>query len=164
MHKWSGKYNNENLSIRRGNGKKNKNRNRLRELWTNIKYTNIPIIGVLEEKSKEGWASKNQCFWMVVLEKTFESPLDCKEIKPVNLKGNKSWLFFRRTGPEAEDLILWPHDANNWLIGKTLMLGKIEGIGRGRQDEMIGWHYQLNGHGVWKSSRRRWRSWKPDVL
>ena len=76
---------------------------------------------------KEGWAPKNWCFWSVVLEKTLESILDCKEIKPVNPKGNQSWIFIGRTDAEAETPILWPPDGKNWLLEKTLMLGKSEG-------------------------------------
>ena len=76
---------------------------------------------------KEGWAQKNWCFWTVVLEKTLESPLDCKEIQPVHPKGNQLWVFIGRTDVEAETPILWPPDAKSWLIWKTLMLGKIEG-------------------------------------
>ena len=72
----------------------------------------------------EGWAPKNWCFWTVVLEKTLESPLDCKEIQPVHPKGNPSWIFIGRTDPEAETPILWPPDAKNWLIGKDLNAGK----------------------------------------
>ena len=81
---------------------------------------------------------KNWCFWIVVLEKTLESPLDCKEIQPVNLKRNQSWIFIGRTDAEAEDLILWPPDAKNWLIWKVLMLGKIEG-GRRRGRHRMRW-------------------------
>ena len=81
---------------------------------------------------KECWVLKNRCFCTVVLEKIFERPLDCK-IKPVNPKGNQSWIFIGRTDAEAETLILWPPDAKNWLIGRTLMLGKIEGRRRGWQ-------------------------------
>ena len=96
---------------------------------------------------KEGWASKNWCFQIVVLQKTLENPLDCKETKPINPKGNQSWMFTRRTDAKAEAPVLWPPDAKNWLIGKTLMLGKIEGRRRGvTEDEMVGWHHQLNGH------------------
>ena len=77
---------------------------------------------------KESWVSKNWCFWTVVLEKTLESPLDCKEIQPVHPKGNQSWIVIGRTDAEAETPILWPPDAKSWLIWKkTLMLGKIEG-------------------------------------
>ena len=82
---------------------------------------------------EEGWVPKNWCFWTVVLEKTLESPLDCKEIQPVHPKGDRSWVFIGRTDVEAETPILWPPDAKSWLIGKTLMLGKIEGRRRRRQ-------------------------------
>ena len=74
---------------------------------------------------KESWALKNWYFWTVMLEKNLKSPLDCKDIKPVNPKGNQSWLFIGRTDAEAP--ILWPPDAESWLTGKTLMMGKIEG-------------------------------------
>ena len=73
---------------------------------------------------KESWAPKNWCFWTVVLEKTLESPLDCKEIKPVNFKGNQSWIFIRRTDAEVEAPVLWPSDAKNWLLGKDPDAGK----------------------------------------
>ena len=89
---------------------------------------------------------KNWCFWMVVLRKTLESPLDCKEIKPVNPKGNQSWLFIERTDAEAP--ILWSSDAKSWLTGKDPDVGKDrrqEEIGAA-EDEMVGWHHQLNGH------------------
>ena len=72
----------------------------------------------------ESWAPKNWCFWTVVLEKTLEGPLDCKEIKPVNPQGNQSWKFIGRTDAEAETPILWPPDAKNWLIGKDPDSGK----------------------------------------
>ena len=73
---------------------------------------------------KESWAPKNWCFWTMVLEKTFESPLDCKEIKPVHPKGDQSWIFIGRTDAEAETPILWPPDVKNWLIGKDPDAGK----------------------------------------
>ena len=75
---------------------------------------------------KEGWAVKNWCFQSVVLEKTFENPLDCKDIKPVNPKGNRSWIFIGKTDAEAEAeaLILWPPDMKNWLLGKDHDAGK----------------------------------------
>ena len=83
---------------------------------------------------KESWALKNWCFWTVVLEKTLESSLDRKEIKPVNPEGNQSWMFIGRTDTKGEIPILWPPDVRNWLTGKDLMLGKIEGRRRrGRQ-------------------------------
>ena len=73
---------------------------------------------------KEGWTPKNWCFWAVVLKKTLENPLDCKEIKPVISKGNQPWIFFGRTGAEAETPILWPRDSRSWLIGKDPDAGK----------------------------------------
>ena len=76
---------------------------------------------------KESWVPKNWCFWTVVLEKTLESPLDCKEIKPVHPKGNPSWIFIGRSDAEGETPILWLPDVKNWLLAKTLILGKIEG-------------------------------------
>ena len=73
---------------------------------------------------KESWVQKNWCFWTVVLEKTLESPLDCKEIQPVHSIGNQSWIFIGRTDAEAETPILWTPDAKNWLIGRDLDAGK----------------------------------------
>ena len=96
---------------------------------------------------KESWASKNWCFWTVVLEKTLESPLDCKEIKPVNPKGNQSWMFIGRTDAKAETLILWPPDVKNWLIWKDPDAGKDwrwEEKGTTKV-EMVRWHHRLNG-------------------
>ena len=90
---------------------------------------------------KESWAPKNWSFWPMVLEKTLESPLDCKEIKPINPKGNQSWIFTRRTDGEAEAPILWPPDMQNWLIGKDPDGGKDwrqEQKGT-TEDEMVGW-------------------------
>ena len=84
---------------------------------------------------------------MVVLEKTFESPLDCKEIQPVHTKENQSWIFIGRTDAEAETPILWPPYAKNWLTGKNPDAGKDWRQEKGTtEDEMIGWHYLLNGH------------------
>ena len=97
---------------------------------------------------KESWAPKNWCFWTVVLEKALESPLDCKEIKLVNPKRNQSWIFIGRTFAKAETPVLWPPDAKNWLTGKDPDAGKDwrqEGKGT-TEDEMVGWHHQLNGH------------------
>ena len=97
---------------------------------------------------KESWVPMNWCFWSVVLEKTLESPLDSKEIKPVHTKGNQSWIFFGRTDVETETLILWPTDAKNWLIGKDPDARKDwrwEEKGT-TEDEMIGWHHQDDRH------------------
>ena len=91
---------------------------------------------------------KNWCYWTVVLEKSLESPLDCREIKSVNPKGNQSWILLGRTNAEAETPILWPPDAKNCLIGKDLDAGKDwrqEEKGT-TQDEMVEWHHWLNGH------------------
>ena len=97
---------------------------------------------------KESWEQKNRCLWTVVLEKTLESPLDWKETKPVNPKGNRPWIFIERMDAEAEAPIIWSPDAKNWLIEKDPDAGK-----DWRQEEkgmteveMVGWHPRLNGH------------------
>ena len=95
-------------------------------------------IWMWELDYKEGWVPKNWFFWTVVLEKTFESPLDCKEIQPVYPKGNQSWIFIGRTDAEAETPVLWPPDAKNYSLEKTLILGKIEG-GRRRGWQRMRW-------------------------
>ena len=88
-------------------------------------------VGMWELDYKESWAPRNWCFWTVVLEKTLESVLDCKEIQPINPKGNQAWIFIGRTDVEAETPILWLPAAKNWLIGKDSDAGeKIEGKGR----------------------------------
>ena len=95
---------------------------------------------------EESWVPKNWCFWTVVLEKTLESPLDCKEIKLVYPKGNQSWIFIERTDAKAETPILWPHDVKSWLIWKDPDAGKDwrqEQKGM-TENEMVGWHHQLN--------------------
>ena len=99
---------------------------------------------------KESWVSKNWCFWTVVLEKTLESPLDCKEIQPVHPKGDKSWVFIGRIDVEAETPILWPPDVKKWLIWKDPDAGKDwwqEEKGT-TEDETVRRHHQLNGHGL----------------
>jgi len=100
-------------------------------------------VWVWELDSKEGWALKNWCFWTVVLENTLESPLDCKEIKPVNSKGNQPWIFTGKTDAEAEAPILWPPDMKNWLTGKDLDPGKDRGqkVKGLVQDEMVRQHH-----------------------
>ena len=97
---------------------------------------------------KESWATKNLCLWTLLLEKIHESPLGCKKIKPVHSKGNQSWIFIGRTDAEAEAPIVWPPDAKGWLIRKDPDAGKDwrqeeKGI---TEDEMVGWHQQLDGH------------------
>ena len=97
---------------------------------------------------EESWAPKNWCFWTVVLEKTLESPLDCKEIQPVHSKVNQSCVFIGRTDVEAETLILWPSHAKSWLIGKDSDAGRDWGQeDKGMtEDEMAGWHHGIDGH------------------
>ena len=96
---------------------------------------------------KESLVQKNWCFWTVVLEKTLESPLDCKEIQPVNPKGNQSWIFIGRTDAEAETSILWPPDAKNWFTGKDSDAVKDWRQEKGMtEDVMVGWHHQFYGH------------------
>ena len=97
---------------------------------------------------KDSWAPKNQCFWTVVLEKTLDSPSDCKEFQPVHPKGNLSWVFIGRTDVKAATAILLPPDVESWLIGKDPGAGKDwrqEEKGT-TEDEMVRWHHQLNGH------------------
>ena len=105
-------------------------------------------VWMWELDHKEGWASKNWCFLTMVLEKILESPLDCKEIKPVNPKGNRSWIFTGRTDTEAETPTFWPPDVKSQLTGTTLMLEKNwRQVEKGMaEDEMVGWHHWLNGH------------------
>ena len=103
-----------------------------------VKAMVFPVVmyGCESWDYKESWVLNNWCFWTVVLEKTFESPLYCKEIQAVHPKGNQSWIIFGRTDAEAETPILWPPDAKNWSFEKTLMLGKIEGRRRRGQQRM----------------------------
>ena len=98
---------------------------------------------------EEGWVPKNWCFWTVVLEKTFESPLDHKEIQSIHPKGNQSWIFIGRTDVEPETLILWPPDAKSWLSWKVPDAGKVWGQEEKgtTEHEMFGWHHRLNGLG-----------------
>ena len=105
-------------------------------------------IWIWELDHKEGWAPKNWCFQTVVLEKTLESPLDSKEIKLINPKGIKSWIYTGRTDAEVEAPTLWPSDVKSWLIGKDPDAGKDsrqeeKGV---TEDEMVRWHHQLNGY------------------
>ena len=109
---------------------------------------------------KESWAPKNWCFWTVVLEKTVESPLDCKEIQAVHPKGDQSWIFIGKTDVEAGTPIVWPPDANNWLTEldwcRRIINSSVDSLywkKDWRQEEkgttedgMIGWHHRLNGH------------------
>ena len=105
-------------------------------------------VWMWELDHKENWAQKNWCFLTMVLEKTLQSPLDCKEIQPINPRGNQSWIFIERTDAEAEAPIHWPLDAKSRLIRKDPDVGKDwrqEEKGM-TEDEMVGWHHWLNGH------------------
>ena len=103
---------------------------------------------------KESWAPKNWYVWTVVLKKTLESPLDCKKIKPVNPKGNQSWIFTGRTDAGADATIFWSSDANRWLIGKVPDDGKGWGQKEKRVSEgkMAGWHHWCNEHELGQTS------------
>ena len=105
-------------------------------------------VWMWELEYKESWVLKNWCCWTVVLEKTLESPLDCKEIKTVNPKGNQSWIFIGRTDAEAGAPILWPPDVKNWLLRKDTDAGRNWGQAEKRktEDDMAGWHHWLDGH------------------
>ena len=105
-------------------------------------------VWMWELDCEESWAPKNWSFWIMVLEKTVESPLDCKEIQPVNPEGNHSWIFIGRTDAEAETPILWPPHAKSWLIGKDSDAGRDWGPEEKgtTEDEMAGWHHRLDGH------------------
>ena len=119
-------------------------------------------VWMWELDCKESWALKNWCFCSVVLEKTFESPLDHKEIQPVHPKGNQSWVFIGRM--DAETPILWPCDVKSWLIGEDPDAGKDwswEEKGM-TEDEMIVWHHRWTC--VWVDSRRWWWTGRPGVL
>ena len=97
---------------------------------------------------EEGWALKNWCFWTVVLEKTLESPLDCKEIQSVHSERDQPWVFFGRNDAKAETPVLWPPDAKSWLVWREPDAGKDwrwEEKGM-TEDEMVGWHHWVNGH------------------
>ena len=107
-------------------------------------------VWLYELELKEGWVLENWYFWIMVLEKTLESPLDCKEIKPVNPKGNQSWIFIGRTDAEAEAPIIWPPNANIRLTRKDPDAGNDWGKEEkgATEDEMVGWHHRLNGHEI----------------
>ena len=118
-------------------------------------------VWIWELDYKESWALKNWCFWTVVLEKTLESPLDCKEIQPVHLKGDQSWVFIEGTDVEAETPILWPANVKSWLIGKDPDAGKGEGDDRGWD----GWMALLTRWAwVWVDPGSLWWTGSPGVL
>ena len=123
-------------------------------------------IWMWELDHKESWVPKNWCFWTVALEKTLESPLDCKKIKPVNAKGNQSWIFIGRTDAEAETPKLRPPEVKNWLLERDPDAGKDwrqEEKGT-TEDEMVGWHHWLNGNEFEQALGAGDRQGKPGML
>ena len=132
-----------------------------------VKIMGFPVspVWMWELECKETWALRNWYFCTVVLEKTFESPLHCKEIKLVHLKGNQSWIFIGRTDAETETPILWPPGAKNWLLEETLMLGKLKAGGEGEDRGWHGWMALLTQWTwVWARSWSLWWTGKPGVL
>ena len=120
-----------------------------------------------ESDCEESWAPKNWCFWTVVLEKTLESPLDCKEIQPVHSKGDQPWVFFGRTDAEAETLILWPLHEKSWLTGKDPDAGRHWGQEEKgtTKDEIDGWMASLTRWTwVWVNSGSWWWTGRPGML
>ena len=129
----------------------------------------MPCKSQIPFHHKESWAQKNWCFWTVVLKKTLESPLDCKEVQPVHSEGDQSWVFIGRTDVEAETPILWPPDAKNWLIGKDPDAGKDWGQEEKgmTEDEMASWGWMASltqWTWVWVNSGSWWWTRRPGVL
>ena len=112
-----------------------------------VKAMVFPVVMYgCESWTEESWVPKNWCFWAVILEKTLESPLDCKEIQPVHSEGDQSWVFFGRTDAKAETPVLQPPHAKSWLTGKDSDAGRDWGQKKGMtEDEMAGWHHWLDG-------------------
>ena len=122
-------------------------------------------VWMWELNCEESWAPKNWCFWTVVLEKTLESPLDCKDIQPVHSKGNQSWVFFGRNDAKAETPVLWPLHAKSWLTGKD---PPWEGLGAGGDGDDKGWDGWMASPTrltwVWVNSGSWWWTGRPGVL
>ena len=123
-------------------------------------------VWIWELDYKESWVLKNWCFWILVLEKTLESPLDSKETQSVHPKGDQTWVFIGRTDAEAETPILWVPDAKNWLSWKVPDAVKDWGWKEKgtTEDEMVGWHQRLNGREFWTRPWSWWWTGKPGVL
>ena len=123
-------------------------------------------VWMWELDCEESWVLKNWCFWTVVLEKTLESPLDCKEIQPVHPKGDQSWVFIGRTNAEAETPILWPPNVKSWLIEKRPWCW--EGLGSGGEGDDRGWDGWMASltrcTWVWVDSRSWWWTGRPGIL
>ena len=133
--------------------------------WTEGYGFSCGHVWMWELDWEEGWALKNWCFWTVVLEKTLESPLDCKEIQPVHSEGDQSWVFFGRTGAKAETPVLWPPHAKSWLIGKVSDAGKDWGQVEKGTTGWDGWMASLTRWTwIWVNSGSWWWTGSPGVL
>ena len=123
-------------------------------------------VWMWELDCEESWVPKNWCFWTVVLEKTLESPLDCKEIQPVHSEGDHPWAFLGRNDAKAETPLLWAPQEKSWLIGKDSDAGRDWGQEEKgvTEDEMAGWHHRLDGLWVWVNSGSGWWTGRPGVL
>ena len=137
----------------------------LTKILTKVKAIFFPVV-MWELDHKGNWVLKNWCFRTVVLDKTLESPLDCKGIKPINHKGNQPWIYLGRTDAEVEALILWPPDAKKQLIGKDSKAAK--DWGQKEEGGNRGWNGWMASSTqwicVWANSRRQWRTGKPGML
>ena len=134
-----------------------------------VKAMIFPVVNHIrmwELDCEESWALENWCFWTVVLEKTLESSLDCKEIQPVHPEGDQSWVFIGRTDAKAETLILWPPDAKNWFdLKRPWCWKRLKAVGGGDNRGWDGWVASLSRWTwVWVSSRHWWWTEKPGVV
>jgi len=137
----------------------------IKNYWQKTTGFSSGHVWMWELDYKESWALKNWCFRTVVLEKTLESPLDCKDIQPVNFKGNKSWIFIGKTDAEAETPKLWPLMWRTDSLEKTLMLGKMKAGGEGDDKGWDGWMASLiQWTRVWVSFGSWWWTGKPGML
>ena len=131
-------------------------------VYTHTHIFSSSHVWMWELDCEKSWEPKNWCFWPVVLEKTLESPLDCKEIQPAHSEGDQPWDFFGRNDAKAQTPVLWPPHAKSWLIGKDSDAGRDWGQEKGTtEDEMAGWHHGLDGH---ESEWTPWWTGRPVVL
>ena len=137
----------------------------LAPLWFSFTSFSSGHVRMWELDCEEGWAPKNWCFWTVVLEKTLESPLDCKEIQPVHSEGDQHWDFLGRNDAKAETPVLWPPHAKSWLIGKDSCY---EGLGAGGEGDDRGWDGWMASPTqwtwIWVNSGNWWWTGRPVVL
>ena len=130
-----------------------------------VEFKGWSHVQIWELDYKESWAQKNWCFWIVVLERTLESSLDCKEIQPVHPKGDQSWVFTGRTDVEADTLVLWPPDAKSWLLKRLWCWERLRAGGEGGDRGWDGWMASATQWTwVWVNSRSWWWTGRPGVL